>query len=289
MYVNKYSVQKKFPIGKRFFAPIQTVPGAHPGTYTMDTGLFPGVKQPGCGVDHPPSYSAQVIGRSFVYLSGSGVGQQDERSSTSVRRRSGFVHLLLSVAARWCNEVNCLISNEQRVRSWLSPTYSYWILDSSDWFTPWNAAIEGESSSRSPPPPIIYYVMKYEVTFDTGCSTINFMPVKGRNLHRCYILQLHEESIASWCCTLISRQLLLLGSIAGGKTRRRLPRKNTKSVGRGSPAILRCGSRYLSGSPCTTVFICGVIFASFLKLHYRKSLCTFEHDWRFWRKVGWNF
>jgi len=32
----------------------ETGPGAHPASCTMGTGPFPGVKQPGCGVDHAP-------------------------------------------------------------------------------------------------------------------------------------------------------------------------------------------------------------------------------------------
>ena len=39
--------------GRRFPAPLQTGPGAHPASYTMDTGSFPGVKWPGLGVNHP--------------------------------------------------------------------------------------------------------------------------------------------------------------------------------------------------------------------------------------------
>jgi len=46
--------------GARFFAPVQTGPGAHPATYTLGTGTFPGVKRPGRGVDHPPSSIAEV-------------------------------------------------------------------------------------------------------------------------------------------------------------------------------------------------------------------------------------
>jgi len=38
----------------RFSAPVQTGPGAHPVTYIIGTGLFPGVKRPGPRVDHPP-------------------------------------------------------------------------------------------------------------------------------------------------------------------------------------------------------------------------------------------
>ena len=31
----------RIPVGARFFAPVQTGPGAHPASYTMDTGSFP--------------------------------------------------------------------------------------------------------------------------------------------------------------------------------------------------------------------------------------------------------
>jgi hypothetical protein len=39
-------------VGARFFAPVQTGPGAHPASCTMGIGCFPGVKRP--GRDHPP-------------------------------------------------------------------------------------------------------------------------------------------------------------------------------------------------------------------------------------------
>jgi hypothetical protein len=45
---------KKFPVGTRFFAHVQTGPGAHPAFCTIGTGYFPGVKLPGRGADHPP-------------------------------------------------------------------------------------------------------------------------------------------------------------------------------------------------------------------------------------------
>ena len=51
-----------------FSAPVQTGPGAHPASYTMSTGSFPGVKWPGLGVDHPPAYSAEVKERVELYL-----------------------------------------------------------------------------------------------------------------------------------------------------------------------------------------------------------------------------
>jgi hypothetical protein len=62
--------QRLFP-GKaraRFSAPVQTGPGAHPASFTMDTGLFPGVKRPGRGVDHPPPSSAEVKEGVELYL-----------------------------------------------------------------------------------------------------------------------------------------------------------------------------------------------------------------------------
>jgi len=40
--------------GQGFSSPVQTGPGAHPPSYTMGTGSFPGVKRPGRDVDHPP-------------------------------------------------------------------------------------------------------------------------------------------------------------------------------------------------------------------------------------------
>jgi hypothetical protein len=56
------------PVGARFSAPVQTGPGAHPASYTMGTGSFPGVKRPGRGVDHPPLSSAEVKKRVELYL-----------------------------------------------------------------------------------------------------------------------------------------------------------------------------------------------------------------------------
>jgi DNA-binding sugar fermentation-stimulating protein len=58
----------RIPVGARFSAPVQTDPGAHPASYTMDTGSFPGVKRPGRGVDHPPPSSAEVKERVELYL-----------------------------------------------------------------------------------------------------------------------------------------------------------------------------------------------------------------------------
>jgi hypothetical protein len=39
---------------------IETGPGAHPASYTMGTGSFPGVKRSERGVDHPPPSDAEL-------------------------------------------------------------------------------------------------------------------------------------------------------------------------------------------------------------------------------------
>ena len=41
---------------------------AHPASYTMSTGSFPGVKRPGRVVDHPSPSSAKVKERVELYL-----------------------------------------------------------------------------------------------------------------------------------------------------------------------------------------------------------------------------
>ena len=58
--------------GSRFSTHVQTGPGAHPVSYTMDTGSFPRVKRSGHGVDHPPPSSPKVKERVQLYFSPSG-------------------------------------------------------------------------------------------------------------------------------------------------------------------------------------------------------------------------
>jgi hypothetical protein len=47
---------------------VQTVPGAHPASYTMGIESFPGERQPGRVADHPPSSSAEVKERVARYI-----------------------------------------------------------------------------------------------------------------------------------------------------------------------------------------------------------------------------
>jgi hypothetical protein len=55
------------PVEGRFSAPVQTVPRAHPASYTMGTWSFPVVNWPGRSVDYPPS-SAEVKEKVELYL-----------------------------------------------------------------------------------------------------------------------------------------------------------------------------------------------------------------------------
>jgi len=55
-------------VGARFSAPLQTSPGTHPASYTMDTSFFPGVKWLGHATDHPFPSSAEVKERMELYL-----------------------------------------------------------------------------------------------------------------------------------------------------------------------------------------------------------------------------
>ena len=57
------------PVGARFSAPVQTVPGVYPASYAMGTGfLSGGVKRPGRGINHTPPSSAEVKERVELYL-----------------------------------------------------------------------------------------------------------------------------------------------------------------------------------------------------------------------------
>jgi hypothetical protein len=58
----------RIPVGARFSAPVQTGPGAHPASYTVGTGSFPGVKRQGRGIDHPPPSSTKVKERVELHL-----------------------------------------------------------------------------------------------------------------------------------------------------------------------------------------------------------------------------
>ena len=49
-------------------APVHAGPGAHPASFTMSTGSFPGVKQPGRGGDYTCPSSAEVKERVKLYL-----------------------------------------------------------------------------------------------------------------------------------------------------------------------------------------------------------------------------
>ena len=58
--------------GARFSAPVQTDPWAHPASYTVVTGFFPGVKRQGRGVEHPSPSMADVKEIVELYLYSTG-------------------------------------------------------------------------------------------------------------------------------------------------------------------------------------------------------------------------
>jgi len=58
----------EFRCGRDFPYTSRPALGAHPASYTIDTGSFPEVKQPGHGVDHPSPFSAEVKERVDLYL-----------------------------------------------------------------------------------------------------------------------------------------------------------------------------------------------------------------------------
>jgi len=50
----------RIPEGARYFAPVQTDPGAHSASYTMRKGSFSGTKRPVRGADHPSPSNPEV-------------------------------------------------------------------------------------------------------------------------------------------------------------------------------------------------------------------------------------
>ena len=50
----------RIPVGARFSAPVHNGPGAHPGPIQWVQGPSPGIKRPGCGVNHPPHLAPRL-------------------------------------------------------------------------------------------------------------------------------------------------------------------------------------------------------------------------------------
>jgi hypothetical protein len=95
----------RIPVRARFSVPGKTDPGAHPASYTMRIGSFPGVKRPGCGVDHPAPTNAKVKERVELYLC-SPTGP----SWPVIRRSWPYFDLLLEN-----NKTNCFLPSTPTV------------------------------------------------------------------------------------------------------------------------------------------------------------------------------
>jgi hypothetical protein len=54
--------------GAKFSSPVQIGSEAHPASYSMGTGSFPGVKRPERGVDHSTPSSVEIRERVELYL-----------------------------------------------------------------------------------------------------------------------------------------------------------------------------------------------------------------------------
>ena len=57
----------RIPVGVRFFTPVQTRPGVHPATYTVDTVSFLEIQWPERGIENLHPYSAEVKERVDLY------------------------------------------------------------------------------------------------------------------------------------------------------------------------------------------------------------------------------
>jgi hypothetical protein len=70
--LHPWIVRDRIPVGSIFSAHVRTGREAHPSSYTMDTGSFPGLNRPGRCVGHPHLFSAEVKERVELYLYFSG-------------------------------------------------------------------------------------------------------------------------------------------------------------------------------------------------------------------------
>jgi len=83
--------------GARFSAPVQTGPGAHPTSCTMDTGPFPGGKeQPGRAADPSPTPSAMVK-KQQSYTSTPPMGRTACTEPRCLYKRAHYLTLLNSL------------------------------------------------------------------------------------------------------------------------------------------------------------------------------------------------
>jgi len=55
-------------VGGDVFRAVQSGPGDHPASCAIGIGSCPGIKRPGCGVDHPSASDTGVKERAQLYL-----------------------------------------------------------------------------------------------------------------------------------------------------------------------------------------------------------------------------
>jgi len=94
-------------VGYEIFRTVQTGPGDHPASCKMSIGSCPGIKRPGCGVDHPPTSDAEVKERARLYLYSSHMLSWLVAPST--RRLASVIAAFLRLSGR-CGEHTALRS-----------------------------------------------------------------------------------------------------------------------------------------------------------------------------------
>ena len=83
-------------MGARFSTPVENDSEVHPVSYTMGTGSLPGVKRPGCGVDHLPPSSAEVKERIQLHVYSGACGGVVRKALRYKPAGRGF-------DSRWCH------------------------------------------------------------------------------------------------------------------------------------------------------------------------------------------
>jgi hypothetical protein len=82
----------------RFSAPVQTSPATHSASYKMSNGSFPGVKQPGRGVNHPLPSSAEFKKSRAIHvfrLRAFVAGHRVNSTFTFISKRPPYRHIIL--------------------------------------------------------------------------------------------------------------------------------------------------------------------------------------------------
>ena len=98
----------RIPVGARFSAPVQTVPGAHPASCTTGTGSFPRVKS-GRGVTLTPhSLLVPLVMKEQSYTSTPSMGRTACTEPQCLYKGDLYLYLLIKIVGFYVfRSVNC--------------------------------------------------------------------------------------------------------------------------------------------------------------------------------------